>query len=253
MEQQQATEEENEGRGRPGVTVPPYIPFGTLMNLLRRMKQEGAPDVVDRSYLSGMSGGYQAQVIAAMKAFNLIEEDGRPSRELELFLRADEDDWPAHLRQQAAWLYAAPLEFADRNATQGQLEKVFREEFGLTGSTLRKAIKFYLDMSQYVDLPVSPFWRAPPRPPRGESASQGPNTRRRTRVPATRRRPRERAETPEGLSTGQRTQTIELSSGGNVTLGVAVDLFTLSEADRKFVFELVDRVRSYGRERDGKE
>jgi hypothetical protein len=37
-----------------------------------------------------------------------------------------------------------------------------------------------------------------------------------------------------------------LKSGGTVTLTAAVDLFSLNTADREFVFELIDKVQSYG-------
>ena len=57
--------------------VPPYIAFSTLTGLLDRMRDDdGAPPLIDRSYLKGLSGGYQSQVIASMKALGLINADG---------------------------------------------------------------------------------------------------------------------------------------------------------------------------------
>jgi hypothetical protein len=243
MSQPEQNTEEERLRG----PVPPYIPFGTLRNLLRRMKQEGQPDLVDRSYLSGMSGGYQSQVIAALKSFGLIDGGGGPSQELELVLKADEEEWPSRLRDKTAAIYAGPLALAERNATQGQLENAFREEYEFSGSTLRKAIKFYLDVSDFVDLPVSPLWRAPSRPPRARKTARKATARRRRRVPSARTGQRAGAEDEGAVSSQATTQTVELASGGKVALGVAVDLFTLSEEDREFVFDLVDRMRSYSR------
>ena len=40
-------------------------------------------------------------------------------------------------------------------------------------------------------------------------------------------------------------KTVHLKSGGTVTLTAAVDLFSLTAADREFVFELIDKVQSY--------
>jgi hypothetical protein len=47
-----------------------------------------------------------------------------------------------------------------------------------------------------------------------------------------------------------KSHTVTLS-GGTVTLSLSVDPFTLTEADRRFVFELVDKVTGYGK-RNGK-
>jgi uncharacterized protein DUF5343 len=227
-----------------GATIPPYVPFSTFLKILRRMKAEGrAPDMIDRSYLSGMSGGYQSQVLAALKAYDFIEDDGRPTKDLERLLRNPDEEWPSVLRSQTAWLYSEPLELAERHATQGQLEKVFREQFDFTGSTLRKAIKFFLDASNYVQLELSPLWKTPSR------ASIPPTTQRsrKAKAPSARKALVSRGKMDENrsMSPGPDTHEIALESGGSVSLAVSVDLFKLSEKDRAFVFDLVDRVRSY--------
>jgi len=40
-------------------------------------------------------------------------------------------------------------------------------------------------------------------------------------------------------------KSVSLSSGGTVTLSLSYDPFALSEEDRKFVFELVDKLKAY--------
>lgn len=42
--------------------------------------------------------------------------------------------------------------------------------------------------------------------------------------------------------------TIELASGGKLTISAEVDLFELSDEDRRFLLDLVDRVKGYGKE-----
>lgn len=44
---------------------------------------------------------------------------------------------------------------------------------------------------------------------------------------------------------------VRLRSGGDVTLSMTIDLFDLSEEDRAFVFDLVDRVRGYAQQFPG--
>src|SRR5665213_533393 len=57
--------------------IPPYIAFTTLTDLLVKMeKNGGAPPQIERSYLDSYSGGYQSQVLAALKALGLIDDKG---------------------------------------------------------------------------------------------------------------------------------------------------------------------------------
>src|ERR1700690_898344 len=56
--------------------APPYISFKTFVNLLERLQQTHLPPRIDRSYLTGLSGGYQTQVIAALRWLDLIGENG---------------------------------------------------------------------------------------------------------------------------------------------------------------------------------
>src|SRR2546428_665337 len=55
---------------------PPYISFRTLLNLVERMADEGIPRRIDRSYLGGLSGAYQTQVMAALRSLGLMTDDG---------------------------------------------------------------------------------------------------------------------------------------------------------------------------------
>jgi hypothetical protein len=51
-------------------------------------------------------------------------------------------------------------------ATTAQLEASFRE-LGASGSTVRKAIAFFLAAARYADVPISPYFKTP-KPPAGE-------------------------------------------------------------------------------------
>lgn len=49
------------------------------------------------------------------------------------------------------------------NGTQQQLEEAFRD-YGVSGSTVRKAISFFLKAAEYAELQTSPHFRVPPAP-----------------------------------------------------------------------------------------
>src|SRR6266550_5425205 len=141
--------------------VPPYVAFPTLTSLIDRMKQEGgAPPRIDRSYLRSFSGGYQSQVIAALKSLSLVDENTNVSAELTALVDGDRDSRGQIIGDIVRRLYPEPVRLGSIKATQGQLEDAFRE-YGLSGDTLRKAIAFYLGAAKYANVPVSSNFRVP--------------------------------------------------------------------------------------------
>jgi len=44
---------------------------------------------------------------------------------------------------------------------------------------------------------------------------------------------------------GELAHTIDLTSGGSVTLSIPAHVLRLSPADREFVFDLIDRIKKY--------
>lgn len=164
--------------------VPPYISFSTLLGLLDRMRDDdGAPPQIDKSYLKGMSGGYQSQVIAALKSLNLIGPDGMVKERLnELVAAKDREARVPIIAEMLREFYPEPVRLGTIKATQGQLEAAFRE-WSISGDTLRKAIAFYLAGARYADVKVSTNFRVPPvtagegrkpkKPPGGGAGSGG--------------------------------------------------------------------------------
>lgn len=156
------------------VTTPPYISFRTLLNLIERMGDEGVPPRIDRSYLSGLSGGYQTQVMAALRWLGLIDSEGRvQDRLIELV------EQPARRRDLIGTLiadrYPHVVALGQVNATQGQLEDEFRKS-NIGGATLRKAVSFYLHAADFGGIELSPFFKTP-------TVQEG-------RTPSRRRKPR---------------------------------------------------------------
>lgn len=154
------TTETEQGKKEGEVTSPPYVSFVTLKNAIEKMAREGGvPSQVDRSYLSNLPGSTQAQLIAAMKWLGLIDAKMMPTDLLEGLVEQDERDRVETFKAILGERYPAATALPPL-ATQQQLENVFRD-MGLTGSTMRKGVAFFLAAAKFSDLAVSPHFKTP--------------------------------------------------------------------------------------------
>lgn len=167
----------DDSRGTAGSadTAPPYFPFKTLTNLLVRMETEGIPRRLDRGYLSNMAGGTIAQFLTGLRALGLIDEEERPLPRLVALVEAGEDR-PQQIGQLIRERYPWAVELGEARATHQELEEAFRAH-GPSGSTLRKAVGFYLAAARYSGLPLSPFFKET-RPGGDGGATRRSGTRR---------------------------------------------------------------------------
>lgn len=163
--------------------VPPYISFAQLLNVLERMAQEGVPGRIDRSYLATWSGSAQAQFLKAAESVGLRDEHGRPTDTLKRLV-AEPDARPAIIGEILREHYAGAIALGE-DATSAQLDEVFREFPGISGSTTRKAITFYLHAAKFAGIPTSKFFTAGRGTGSGSSGARAPrarNTRRERQV-----------------------------------------------------------------------
>jgi Family of unknown function (DUF5343) len=165
--------------------VPPYISFAQLENVLERMRNEGTPARIDRSYLASWSGSAQAQFLKATASLGLRDDHGRPTETLKQLVE-NPDGRPAIIASILQDKYAAALVLGE-DATQQQLEEVFRNYPGISGSTTRKSITFYLHAAKFAGIPVSPFFKSGRATPGGGGGSRPSRSRtqRRGSPPAT--------------------------------------------------------------------
>jgi hypothetical protein len=139
--------------------TPPYIAFRTLMNLIQRLRDEGLPPQLDRSFLTGSEGG-KTQLLNALRAFELIGSNGEVLPKLEALVKAEPSERKRLIRGIFEERYPEPIRLGGINATQMQLEDAFRT-YGVTGDTLRKAVAFFLKGAEYTGIPVSQHFRTP--------------------------------------------------------------------------------------------
>lgn len=152
----------------------PYTSFRTLLNLFDRIHTAKAvPPQIDRSFLGG-SEGQKTQVLAALRFFGLIDENGNVGP-LMSRLALKPDDRPTVIRSLLEKHYPDATALAAKNGTTTQLEETF---VGVGGDTRRKAIAFYIHAAKFSSHPLSKFFKTPtgfykPRKTRSPSGGSG--------------------------------------------------------------------------------
>ncbi len=135
---------------------PPYVSFRAFLGMLDWLEQEGLPQAFDRSVwskrLSGVSG---AQMMTTFRFLGLVGADDSPT-DLLPQLVFNRGQRKLMLKQVLRERYPAAFELDLIRATPGQLEDRFRQ-FGIQGSTLRKALAFFTHAALFCEIPLSPF------------------------------------------------------------------------------------------------
>ena len=138
--------------------TPPYIPWSKIPKLIQQMESNRPPQI-DRTVLTG-SNQVRAQTFNALVSLGLIMEDGSFTEVFDHLIGAP-DERVATIRKVLQRLYPEPIELGRTNGTELQLEQAFAK-YGVTGSTRRKAIGFFLKAAEYAEIPMSPHFKVPP-------------------------------------------------------------------------------------------
>ena len=142
--------------------TPPYVSWGLLVRLIERL-ESNPPPRIDRTILKG-SNQSRSQTILALKALELIDSEGAVTESFTTLLGAG-DSRPATVRSLLERFYKEPVALGRVNGTQQQLVEEF-QGYGVSGSTVRKAISFFLKAAEYAGVQTSPHFRVPPEAPR---------------------------------------------------------------------------------------
>ncbi len=213
--------------------IPPYTAFETFRNQFVRLQGKPVPPRLDRSMFLGMAGGTQSQILAAMRSFRLIGDQGEVNENFVLMTHSEEA-LKHGMGELLRRFYSDQLHLSERKGTAAQLEESFRS-YGVSGSTLRKAVSFFLNMAKYSEVELSPYFRPPQQRVTGKRrAAPRPVVAPQSSAP----------QTPPAGPAGD-SYTVDLRSGGQVVLSCSVNIFRLDAQDREFVFNLIDRLRSY--------
>jgi hypothetical protein len=134
-----------------------YMSFVSFRGYLDRFRDQGIPNVLDRSFFGSQSGSLTAQVRGTFRALGLIDEDYRPTDMLRRLAAAEDQERTLLLKSITESVYGDAIALGP-SATGGQLALIFRSR-GINGATVQKAITFYRGLTEYVGIETSPFLR----------------------------------------------------------------------------------------------
>jgi uncharacterized protein DUF5343 len=220
-----------------GKNPPPYIAHKTFTNFINGLAQ-GMPSRIDKSVMSTLAGSTQGQLLATLRYFGLIRADGTPEKLLTELVNSEGEDRKKLIgdivKRSYDFVFSSGLNL--QTATTGQVEELFTAE-GVAGETRRKAFSFFLALCKDGEIKLSSHIK----PPKGVTGTR----RRSARAGANDQTPPDTSivqPPPAGTS-----KTIQLKSGGELSLSMNVNLFDLVGDERTFVFGLIDQIQAYER------
>lgn len=147
--------------------TPAIISYGALINFLDKLREHGdVPTRIDRTLMPSASGSQVFALLGALKFLQLIDDSGRPNEAFRrLVLASDEERKPMIselMRERYDFLFNDPHFHLDK-ATSGLMAEKFRD-LDISGSTVTKAVSFFLAAAKEGGIKVSPHVKPPPAP-----------------------------------------------------------------------------------------
>lgn len=221
-----------------------YVPWKTLTNQLERFHSHGLPNQIDKTLFQSLAGGTRNELVAALKFLGLTDDEGIPTDSFKRLNAMDTAPRNAELKRIVQERYKPLFDLDLMKATPKQVEDKMEEEYGVTGSTHKKAMRFFYSAVRDLQIPVSRFLLSSKR-----SASTGgtssPRRRKNSKKAASGKppeAPRESVVPPVGAS----VKVVQLTkSEATITFTVSKDVLSLFPSDRKFVMGLVDSLEAY--------
>ncbi len=146
--------------------APAYGSWATVTRFINDLRDHGAnhlPSKIDRSLMTNLSGSTGNETISSLKALGLVSSTGETTPFFGKFvLASDEERKPLlaeMIRASYGFLFSAKDFNLDR-ATGQMCADLFREQ-GVTGSTLVRAMTFFLSAAKEAGISVSPKIKPP--------------------------------------------------------------------------------------------
>ena len=225
--------------------TPPYISFNTFKTLLYWLEKEGVPLRIDRSFWKEkFSGANGSKLMGGLRFLGLLDGD-KPTKELEILVSSS-------LGGERSQIFVNILTKSYRNipfeelarATPNMIKEWFRV-YPIDGHTLRKATTFFINAAREAQIPMSNSIIKMTKSRRINSQQQIKSLNAASEEIVTINKRTPAVNKLQDSETLRNSTTIPLSNGGTVVVDVAVNLFSLSEEDRSFVFSIVDLAKSY--------
>lgn len=216
----------------------PYMGFSSFKTALDQLSVVPL-NRIDRSAFPGFAGSVQTQVLTTLRFLELISTDGKPLPRLHSVAVKDEGARKAALDPILRERYSKLFDLDLAKATPAQLAEEMAGFYGVAGETKEKAIRFFLSAVAYVGIPMSPLLMN----------AKGPNGPGGSR----KRKAKPKPDTPKlpdivplsHVTADGETHSVQLRSGGTLTLAVSTKFFKLAAVDRAFVFSLLDMLQEY--------
>lgn len=226
---------------------PPYMSFQTFWNFIGELGDKPLPPRIDRSLMGTKSGTDQANLMMALTSFRLTDEQYNVLPQLQALTSATGEERKGILAKMVATHYVEPMRVSASHGTQKDLDDAFTANYPSIASadTRRKAITFFLHAARTAGLDLSVHFQ------KTRSGSGAPGAAKGRKSAPRRKPPRSESNTTSDQDTGPGqgdagdTYTVDLASGGSVSVVVRVNLFALTTSDRNFVIDLVDKLKGY--------
>jgi hypothetical protein len=215
-------------------TAAVYVSWKTFQNSIDQLSKAELTNVIDKTVFPGMAFSVQNQLFTGMRFLGLIDDKNKPTADLEALTTEDEAARKHKLKEILQRRYSELFALNLKKTTPDELDKKMAESYGVKGDTCYKAVRFFIGAAAYVGIELSPLLA-------------GKKTNGTARVPG-KKRGRKAASalniSPHSGTAGT-SKTVRLKSGGTLTLSHTLELFSLNTEDRKFVFELIDKLDGY--------
>ena len=225
--------------------TPPYISFNTFKTLLYWLEKEGVPLRIDRSFWKEkFSGANGSKLMGSLRFLGLLDGD-KPTKELEILVSSSLGDERSQIFVNILTKSYRNIPFEElARATPSMIKEWFRV-YPIDGHTLRKATTFFINAAREAQIPMSNSIIKMTKSRRINSQQQIKSLNAASEEIATINKRTSAVNKLQDSETLRNSTTIPLSNGGTVVVDVAVNLFSLSEEDRSFVFSIVDLAKSY--------
>ena len=215
--------------------IPPYLPFSSFLTGLDQLAQ-AVPNVIQKEVFPSHSGLLQGQLIAALKFFDLVDDNGIPKGDKLERLASEKEihQRRANLRLLLKLSYAHVIKLDLLKVTPSQLDAAFAD-YGISGDTKKKAKTFFLQAAKFAELNLSPLLMR-----RGRAPVSG--KKRRAAVQLSASKPRNPTANNHVPST---SKSIQLKSGVTLTVTASGNLLELDGTDRELVYGIMDQIKSH--------
>jgi hypothetical protein len=219
----------------------PYMSYETLVNFFdKKIGDNPVPPRIDGPFLDNYAGSVRPLLVTTLKTMGMLDGKNQVLEPLHRAARGA-NERKAVLRAWAEDFYAEQIELGKQHATAQMLWETFSKRGQLTGSTLRRAVIFYLALAKDVGLPVRAHFKSPKAPTSPQKSSPKPHVDSGAVKPP----PKDVSDDNPDTATAERRDVI-LGDAGSVTVIVNVRWLDLPEDQFTKLRKLIKDIEALG-------